>query len=251
MQSIRRYIYFLGSIIIFLVILKYLLFDVYLPLGFFVFEVLSFLFVLGLVYLLLSINRKSKVLSNKLENSLNSQESLFKQEISILRDKLNEYKVLEINRKDLLTSREVLIENILQIVVSNDTTQVIVEALISLLKKYFEVGVAIGYVFSFDDQLFNVHFRLGIGEDFAIDSIKIGEGIHGQSLLDNQPIMLKDIPEEYMEIQSAIGRSKPKFIYVLPLVLDEKRRFVLEIATFKNEAIDQVWKEVVLQLEHK
>ena len=251
MKLSMRYIYLIGFSIFLWALLKYLFIDVQLPIGFISFELFSLLSILGLVFLSSLNCRKSDELQKSLEDRRRSEEAVLQVEISDLKNELRTYKNQERNQRDFQTTKEVLIGKILHLVTSKVTVPIITEQLIKLLKQYFEVGAAIGYVFNSENQLFDVYFRYGIEDDIVIQPIKIGEGIHGQSLADNQPVLLKDIPEEYIDIQSGIGNSKPRFIYLLPLVFNDKSRLIIELATFKNEAIDLIWKEVVVQMKNE
>jgi len=249
MKFAMRYIYLIGTSIFLWALLKYLFIDVQLPIGFISFELLSFLFILGMIYFSSLNSRKSKELQSKSEDRLRSKEALLQGEISVLKKELHVYKNQELNQRDFQSNKEILIEKILHLVTSGATAFIISEELIRLLKQYFEVGAAIGYVFNSKNQLFDVHSRFGIEDDSVIQPIKVGEGIHGQALVDNQPVLVKNIPEEYIDIQSAIGKSKPRFIYLLPLLLDDERRMVVEVATFRNEGIELIWNEVVVQMK--
>ncbi|MBI9061139.1 MAG: hypothetical protein JEZ14_04085 [Marinilabiliaceae bacterium] len=249
MKFAMRYIYLIGSFIFLWALLKYLFIDVQLPIGFISFELLSFLFILGMVYFSSLNCRKSKEFQKKLEDRLWSKEAELQEEISDLKKELHVYKNQELNQRDFQSNKEVLMEKIFHLVTARDTASTISEELIRLLKQYFEVGAAIGYVFNSKTHLFDVHCRFGIEDDSVIKPIKIGEGIHGQSLADNQPVLVKNIPEEYIDIQSAIGKSKPRFLYLLPLLLDDERRIILEVATFKNEGIELIWNEIVVQMK--
>lgn len=244
-------IYLIGSSIVLWTFLKYFFIEVHLPIGFISFELLSFLSILGLVYYASFNCRKSKEVQKKLEGRLITEQAVLQEEISNLKNKLTVYKKKELNQRDFQTNKEVLIEKILHLITSKIYAASVLEELIRILKQYFEVGAAIGYVFNSKRQLFDVHSRYGIDDDRIIQPIKIGEGIHGQALADNQPVLLKDIPEEYIDIESGIGKSKPRFIYLLPLVLDDERRVIIEIATFKDEGIELIWNEVVAQLKNE
>jgi len=251
MKSAMRYIYLIGSSIFLWALLKYFFIDVYLPIGFVFLELLSFLSILGMVYYFLLNSRKSQKLQKKLEDRFRSEKTELKGEIRALKEALQAYKNQELNQRNFQTNKEVLIERILHLVAVKNTASTITDEVIRLLNQYFEVGAAIGYVFNSESQLFDVHSRFGIEDDCVIHPVKIGEGIHGQSLTDDQPILVKDIPEEYIDIQSAIGKSKPRFIYLLPLIIDDKRKVLLELATFKDEAIEVIWKEVVAQFKNE
>ncbi len=62
--------------------------------------------------------------------------------------------------------------------------------------------------------------------------IKKGEGLVGQCFIEEKPIVLKEIPQEYISISSGLGEAMPTVLYIYPLIYNEKVEGVLEFATF-------------------
>jgi PAS domain S-box-containing protein len=62
--------------------------------------------------------------------------------------------------------------------------------------------------------------------------IKLGEGLIGTCAIEKEPILLTEVPEEYITITSGLGESNPRCIVLVPLKLEEKVLGVMEIATF-------------------
>jgi PAS domain S-box-containing protein len=60
-----------------------------------------------------------------------------------------------------------------------------------------------------------------------------GEGLVGQCLQEKDLIYITDVPDEYINITSGLGRAVPKHILIIPLVSDEKMVGVMELASFK------------------
>jgi HAMP domain-containing protein/CheY-like chemotaxis protein/GAF domain-containing protein len=65
-----------------------------------------------------------------------------------------------------------------------------------------------------------------------------GEGLVGQCALERQPILVHNVPEDYVQISSGLGQAKPMNIVVLPVLFEGEVRAVLELASFNrfNEA---------------
>lgn len=63
-------------------------------------------------------------------------------------------------------------------------------------------------------------------------TIKIGEGLTGQVSLSGEPIEIDLRDHIEIEIISGLGKSKPNFLYILPLLNQEKIIGVIELATF-------------------
>lgn len=62
--------------------------------------------------------------------------------------------------------------------------------------------------------------------------IEWGEGLIGRCALERAPILLTDIPNEYIEIKSGLGTANPRCIYIVPLILNEEIHGVIELAAF-------------------
>ncbi|WP_309087949.1 response regulator [Domibacillus sp.] len=60
----------------------------------------------------------------------------------------------------------------------------------------------------------------------------VGEGIIGQCALEQQPILLKKVPSDYITIRSGLGESAPLSIMALPVTFEGKLWGVAEIASF-------------------
>jgi PAS domain S-box-containing protein len=62
--------------------------------------------------------------------------------------------------------------------------------------------------------------------------IKLGEGLIGTCAIEKEPILLTEVPDEYITITSGLGESNPRCIVLVPLKLENKVLGVIEIATF-------------------
>jgi PAS domain S-box-containing protein len=60
----------------------------------------------------------------------------------------------------------------------------------------------------------------------------IGEGLVGQSAFEKAPIFISNPPYEYTQISSGLGNASPKYILVIPVILDSRVLGVVELASF-------------------
>jgi len=59
-----------------------------------------------------------------------------------------------------------------------------------------------------------------------------GEGLVGQAVLEKQPILVKEVPDDYTRITSGLGASLPSMILVYPLTTNHKVTGVIELGCF-------------------
>ncbi|HSJ16167.1 MAG TPA: response regulator [Longimicrobiales bacterium] len=62
----------------------------------------------------------------------------------------------------------------------------------------------------------------------------IGEGLVGQAALEKQPILLTNVPEDYIQISSGLGEAPPRNILVLPILFEGTVKAVVELASFRE-----------------
>src|SRR5205814_8775294 len=60
----------------------------------------------------------------------------------------------------------------------------------------------------------------------------IGEGLVGQAALEKQPILLQNVPDDYIQITSGLGEAPPRNIIVLPVLVEGQVKAVIELASF-------------------
>ncbi|UII79326.1 response regulator [Flagellimonas sp. CMM7] len=78
------------------------------------------------------------------------------------------------------------------------------------------------------------------------NSFKFGEGLIGQCALEGEAIVIKDIPEDYLEINSSAGKTIPKEITIIPIKHNKQIIGVMEFGTTTsfNSAQQEFVKEI-------
>ena len=71
-----------------------------------------------------------------------------------------------------------------------------------------------------------------IPKEFAI-----GEGLVGQCALEKERILLTNVPEDYVKINSGLGKAKPLSLIVLPVLFETKVKAVIELASFETLSV--------------
>ncbi len=99
------------------------------------------------------------------------------------------------------------------------------------------VGATQGSFFLSDDSQDEVSLRrmasYGYRPRKGVPSVfPLGEGLVGQAALERTPILLKDVPGDYIRISSGLGEAPPLNIVILPVLFEEQVLGVVELASF-------------------
>jgi CheY-like chemotaxis protein/signal transduction histidine kinase/methyl-accepting chemotaxis protein len=73
-----------------------------------------------------------------------------------------------------------------------------------------------------------------------ITEYKTGEGIVGQAALEKQPILVTELPDDYMAIHSGLGEAPPKNLLVVPCIFNDEVVAVIEIGAFGEFSESQI-----------
>ena len=66
-----------------------------------------------------------------------------------------------------------------------------------------------------------------------IERLALGEGLAGQCALEKKPILLSDVPSEFITISSSLGEAKRISIIVLPVLFEGETKAVIELAALQ------------------
>lgn len=61
---------------------------------------------------------------------------------------------------------------------------------------------------------------------------EVGIGLVGQCAYEKAPIYLNEIPDDYMEITSGLGEANPKYVLLMPAIMNDTVYAVIELASF-------------------
>ncbi|MCS6820286.1 MAG: PAS domain-containing protein [Microscillaceae bacterium] len=115
------------------------------------------------------------------------------------------------------------------------------ETIIWQMTKYVEAQNGCFYILNEDNpQEPYLELFAGYGlndKNLKREKIKIhqrfAEGLVGQCFKEARTLIFTDIPNDYVQISSASGKAKPKFLLIVPLKLNEKVEGVVELASIK------------------
>ena len=234
----NKTIFRLGALFFLFALVKYAFTSAEMSTLFIAFEILSFMVLLFFIYYVLNF---IETCQHDTASKNIDRECIQRQlEIAKLKKMLDHY---ELKNQD--TNTEELDTNILfeqlQHSVTDDLEQS-AKNVFEVIKTNFELMAGIAY-YSNAERNYIPTKTMGLDDEWVVEPIKIGEGIHGQAISDNKPIEIEDIPEDYFEINSGIGSAKPKYIYILPLVDENGDGIVIELAVFKQLNILSIWNK--------
>ncbi|MDX2099500.1 MAG: response regulator [Leptolyngbyaceae cyanobacterium bins.59] len=63
---------------------------------------------------------------------------------------------------------------------------------------------------------------------------RLGEGLVGQCALEKERILVTDVPDDYVKINSGLGESSPLNVVVLPVLFEGQVTAVIELASFRR-----------------
>ncbi len=66
------------------------------------------------------------------------------------------------------------------------------------------------------------------------DQFKFGEGLVGQAAMEKKSIIINNVPEDYIKINSGLGESAPRNILVTPFFYEDELKGVIEIGSFQE-----------------
>lgn len=69
---------------------------------------------------------------------------------------------------------------------------------------------------------------------FSSSTVGLGEGLVGECFLQKEVVVLKHVPDSYVKITSGLGEATPRFIVILPLLIRDTAKGVIEIASFEE-----------------
>jgi CheY-like chemotaxis protein/signal transduction histidine kinase/CHASE3 domain sensor protein len=129
------------------------------------------------------------------------------------------------NKNWLLTGNDEL-----NITIQGDKeVKVLATDMISMIATYLKAQI--GAIYLLDDEHLRLVGAYAFDQSATAGSKKIGEGIVGQAALDKKPLLLNDIPSDYIKVNSGLGETKPKALIAFPFTHSGAIKGVIEIAS--------------------
>jgi hypothetical protein len=97
-----------------------------------------------------------------------------------------------------------------------------------------ELQIVLGIVFTGKGKgnTFTYLSGFALPADVKPADFKAGENLSGQVAENKELLILRDLPEQYFNVESGLGKSKPKNLIITPIVNNNKTIAIIELATF-------------------
>ena len=132
------------------------------------------------------------------------------------------------------------------------------QRLLTLLAPLVQAGQGALYLLDEDAAALRLAASYAADPDHPLaPQLALGSGLLGQCAQDRQPLRLDALPEDYAQIHSQLGRSRPRHLQVLPLLNGERLMGVLELAGFDAPSesgrvlMDELLPKLAMSLEIK
>ena len=147
------------------------------------------------------------------------------------------------------------IARINKVILNDDHLSTVATHIITEISEFVGAGVGALYLVNNSDN----EPLLSLAGTYACrdvpSSFRSGEGLIGQVALMHKSILLKDTPDNYMQVISGLGESSPKNICVMPIIFEKNLLGVFEVGTVEYlnaqqlEYLHQVSEVVATALE--
>ncbi len=108
------------------------------------------------------------------------------------------------------------------------------QKLLSQLGKELQIVQGLVYQYSNETEKFEVLSTYAYYGEEPPQPFTIGEGLSGQAARDQKRILLTELPEDYTEVISGLGKRQPKMLLLAPLIHDEKTVALVELSFFEE-----------------
>ncbi|WP_201276625.1 ATP-binding protein [Marisediminicola senii] len=183
-------------------------------------------------------------------------------EVAVLKDKLNEMirNLRETTRQNIEQDwLKTNLERFTRMLQGQRDLEAVSNMILSELAPLVSAQHAVFYVISDSTEGHDVTLRLQAGYGFRerkhlSTTYRVGEGLIGQCAREKKRILLIEVPDDYVRINSGLGSASPLSIVVVPVLFEGSVRAVFELASFSPfspthmEFLDQLTESIGLVL---
>jgi hypothetical protein len=163
----------------------------------------------------------------------------------------------ELNKKDeIIEEEKVDVDEIVNKIIPKGNFKNIgsfSEKLLQNMGQVNEISQGIFYLSNKDYSNYTFVAGYALTNEQSIPDFKPGENLNGQVAVSKEILLLKEVPNDYMNIESGLGKGKPVNLYFVPVLFENNTIAVIEFATFKSnsELILEIYKKLTLEVADK
>jgi len=109
--------------------------------------------------------------------------------------------------------------------------EVLARKVINFVAKHINAQVGVIYVADADETLHLCASYAHTRRKRLIEQIRPGEGLVGQAVLERGPIMISDVPADYIAVSSGLGEIPPNHLLVMPLEYEGRIKGAIELGS--------------------
>lgn len=212
--------------------------------SFYMLELFSFVFFLLAFYLSDRNHQSSNRRLQKIQLQNEQKVMGLKEKIEDLKSTINRYEEIQNETTRFASYQDRIVRKLL----ASNKAKEDKHHLLFLLAELFHGMAAVLYKKEEPKGLFVVEETYGLPDDFSPGSFQEGEGLHGQAAVEGKATQIEELPEEYIEVNSGLGKSGQYFLYMLPVIKGNECYALIEIMTFRETEVQRLWPGVMEQL---
>lgn len=112
------------------------------------------------------------------------------------------------------------------------TTESFARKLLANLADEFQMIRGMYFEYQTKSRKFKFLAGYALTEEDTPPDFTAGENLNGEAARSKELMVISDIPEDYFEAESGLGKSRPRYLSILPVVDEKSTLAVIEIATF-------------------
>ncbi len=170
---------------------------------------------------------------------LNQQQVAESQEEVTINDIINQEQTEEKEEKEKQAEE---LDRLINQLAEVKEPQPLAEKLLAKLGDELHIVQGLVYQFKSESKKFEVLSTFAYYGEEPPKSFELGEGLSGQAARDKKHIILRDLPEDYTEVISGLGKRKPILILLAPIINNDKTVALVELAFFEELSDQKIEK---------
>jgi hypothetical protein len=234
------WVFLLASLVFSLSTAKHFVFESNAEKSFYLFEIISFVVFLIILFLIEKQYLQSRKEIIALKQNAEIKHKEYQAKTSLLEKKLFAYEMHDEEARGLIRQQEKIIAKIFER--KKDLAEN--HSFLHYFSEAVQGMAAILYVETKPLEGFTVKEIYGLPDGYTPGPFRSGEGLNGQAALEGQPLLIEDLPENYLQVSSGLGKAAPSNLYILPILKDKNCVALIELATFKKNDLEKIWPAI-------